>query len=131
MQKYEIKGIVGEGAYGIVYQAKVKETGEIGKQQGWHKEKAGWRNTILRLTEICNRLRNCVLKGGRQLLQSFQPILSNFQTEDWLLLHLVAIKKFKESDDDEIVKKTTLREVKMLRSLKQENIVTLVDCFKK
>ena len=43
----------------------------------------------------------------------------------------VAIKKFKESDDDEIVKKTTLREVKMLRSLKQENIVTLVDCFKK
>jgi cyclin-dependent kinase-like len=72
MQKYEIKGIVGEGAYGIVYQAKVKETGEI-----------------------------------------------------------VAIKKFKESDDDEIVKKTTLREVKMLRSLKQENIVTLVDCFKK
>ena len=36
---------------------------------------------------------------------------------------LVAIKKFKESDDDEIVKKTTFREVKMLRMLKQENIV--------
>ena len=31
---------------------------------------------------------------------------------------LVAIKKFKESDDDDIVKKTTLREVKMLRNLK-------------
>ena len=44
---------------------------------------------------------------------------------------IVAIKKFKESDDDEVVKKTTLREVKMLRNLKQENIVTLVDCFKK
>jgi cyclin-dependent kinase-like len=44
---------------------------------------------------------------------------------------LVAIKKFKESDDDEIVKKTTLREVKMLRALKQENIVRLIDCFKK
>ena len=43
----------------------------------------------------------------------------------------VAIKKFKESDDDEVVKKTTLREVKMLRNLKQENIVTLIDCFKK
>jgi len=43
----------------------------------------------------------------------------------------VAIKKFKESDDDEIVKKTTLREVKMLRILKQENIVRLIDCFKK
>ena len=44
---------------------------------------------------------------------------------------LVAIKKFKESDDDDIVKKTTLREVKMLRNLKQENIVTLIECFKK
>ena len=72
MNKYEIKGIVGEGAYGIVYMAKIKETGET-----------------------------------------------------------VAIKKFKESDDDEVVKKTTLREVKMLRNLKQDNIVTLVDCFKK
>lgn len=45
--------------------------------------------------------------------------------------NLVAIKKFKESDDDEIVKKTTLREVKMLRNLKQDNIVRLIDCFKK
>jgi cyclin-dependent kinase-like len=44
---------------------------------------------------------------------------------------VVAIKKFKESDDDDIVKKTTLREVKMLRSLKQENIVSLIECFKK
>jgi cyclin-dependent kinase-like len=59
MNKYEIQGIVGEGAYGIVYKARNKETGEI-----------------------------------------------------------VAIKKFKESEDDEIVKKTTLREVKMLRTLK-------------
>jgi cyclin-dependent kinase-like len=50
---------VGEGAYGIVYKARNKESGEI-----------------------------------------------------------VAIKKFKESEDDEIVKKTTLREVKMLRTLK-------------
>lgn len=27
MDKYEIQGIIGEGAYGIVYQAKNKETG--------------------------------------------------------------------------------------------------------
>jgi len=31
MNKYEIVGIVGEGAYGIVYKAKNKETGEFGK----------------------------------------------------------------------------------------------------
>jgi serine/threonine protein kinase len=30
MNKYEIVGIVGEGAYGIVYKAKNKETGELG-----------------------------------------------------------------------------------------------------
>ena len=46
-------------------------------------------------------------------------------------LSSVAIKKFKESDDDEIVKKTTMREVKMLRQLKQDNIVNLHECFKK
>ena len=31
MNKYEIVGIVGEGAYGIVYKAKNKENGEYGK----------------------------------------------------------------------------------------------------
>jgi serine/threonine protein kinase len=30
MNKYEIVGIVGEGAYGIVYKAKNKENGEFG-----------------------------------------------------------------------------------------------------
>jgi len=33
MNKYEIVGIVGEGAYGIVYKAKNKETGEFGKRK--------------------------------------------------------------------------------------------------
>ena len=72
MNKYEIQGLVGEGAFGIVYKAKNKETGEA-----------------------------------------------------------VAIKKFKEEDDDDVIRKNTLREVKMLRSLKQENIVTLIEAFKK
>lgn len=31
MNKYEIIGIVGEGAYGIVYKAKNKDTGDFGK----------------------------------------------------------------------------------------------------
>ena len=30
MNKYDILGIVGEGAYGVVYKAKNKETGEFG-----------------------------------------------------------------------------------------------------
>ena len=30
MNKYEILGIVGEGAYGVVYKAKNKDTGDLG-----------------------------------------------------------------------------------------------------
>ena len=36
MNKYEIIGIVGEGAYGIVYKAKNKDTGEFGKYKTPH-----------------------------------------------------------------------------------------------
>ena len=64
MNKYEVIGIVGEGAYGIVLKCRNKETGDI-----------------------------------------------------------VAIKKFKDTEDDEIVRKTTLREVKVLKMLKHDNIV--------
>lgn len=31
MNKYEVLGVVGEGAYGVVLKCKNKETGEIGK----------------------------------------------------------------------------------------------------
>ena len=66
MTKYEVLGLVGEGAYGLVLKCRNKQTGET-----------------------------------------------------------VAVKKFKESDDDANVRKTTLREVKVLRALKHENIVSL------
>ena len=72
MNKYEVLGIVGEGAYGVVLKCRNKETTEI-----------------------------------------------------------VAIKKFKESDDDEILRKTTLREVKILRMLRHYNIVSLKEAFKR
>ena len=72
MKKYEIQGIVGEGAYGYVYKAKNTETGDYGKTTLWPS---------------------------------------------------VAIKKFKDADDDESVRKTILREVKMLWMLKHPNII--------
>ena len=99
MNKYEIIGIVGEGAYGIVYKAKCKETGEFGKY-----------------------------------LFSFCTWFSHTQTNDLTHLPLqilVGIKKFKEPDDDEIAKKTIMREVRMLRMLKYKNIVTLKEAFKR
>lgn len=47
-------------------------------------------------------------------------------------MNLVAIKKFKENtEEDEVVKKTTMREVKMLRMLKHDNIVLLKEAFKR
>eukprot|EP01135_Chromosphaera_perkinsii_P000169 Nk52_evm65s32 gene=Nk52_evmTU65s32 len=72
MNKYEVQGIVGEGAYGVVLKCRNKETNET-----------------------------------------------------------VAIKKFKEGEDDETVRKTTLRELKVLRMLKQENIVSLKEAFRR
>ncbi len=69
--KYEVIGIVGEGAYGIVYKCRNKENGEF-----------------------------------------------------------VAIKKFKETEDD-IVRKSMLRELKVLKFLKHENIVEFKEAFKK
>ena len=69
--KYEVIGIVGEGAYGIVYKCRNKENGEF-----------------------------------------------------------VAIKKFKETEDD-VVRKSMLRELKVLKFLKHENIVEFKEAFKK
>ena len=45
--------------------------------------------------------------------------------------HLVAIKKFKDSDEDEQVRKTALREVRLLKQLKHENIVSLTEVFRR
>lgn len=72
MNKYDVLGVVGEGAYGVVLKCKNKDTNEV-----------------------------------------------------------VAIKKFKESEEDEVVKKTTLREVKILRIMKHENIVQLKEAFRR
>jgi len=73
MNKYEVLGVVGEGAYGVVLKCRNKENGEV-----------------------------------------------------------VAIKKFKESEEDEAVRKTTLREVKILRAVsKHENIVQLLEAFRR
>ena len=69
--KYEVLGVVGEGAYGIVYKCKNKETGKY-----------------------------------------------------------VAIKKFKETDDD-LVKKTMKRELRMLQQLRHPNIVDFREAFKR
>ncbi|XP_006142999.1 cyclin-dependent kinase-like 2 [Tupaia chinensis] len=44
---------------------------------------------------------------------------------------IVAIKKFLESDDDKMVKKIAMREVKLLKQLRHENLVNLLEVCKK
>ncbi|KAI8796409.1 cyclin-dependent kinase 2 isoform X1 [Biomphalaria glabrata] len=44
---------------------------------------------------------------------------------------LVAIKKFLESEDDKIVQKIALREIKMLKQLRHDNLVNLIETFRK
>lgn len=74
MNKYEILGVSGEGAYGVVLKCRNKENDQI-----------------------------------------------------------VAIKKFKDLDDpsDENFRKTTLREIKLLKNATHPNIVRLLEAFKR
>ncbi|XP_074555010.1 uncharacterized protein LOC141811056 [Halichoeres trimaculatus] len=44
---------------------------------------------------------------------------------------LVAIKKFQDSDDDKTVKKIAQREIKLLRQLRHENLVNLLEVWKR
>jgi cyclin-dependent kinase-like len=44
---------------------------------------------------------------------------------------VVAIKKFKESDNDEQVRKTALREIRILKQLRHEHIVSLLEVFRR
>ncbi|MED6290813.1 Cyclin-dependent kinase-like 2, partial [Characodon lateralis] len=44
---------------------------------------------------------------------------------------LVAIKKFVDSDDDKTVKKIALREIKLLRQLRHDNLVNLLEVWKR
>eukprot|EP00993_Chasmostoma_nieuportense_P000505 NODE_1465_length_1496_cov_24.500365_g1387_i0.p1 GENE.NODE_1465_length_1496_cov_24.500365_g1387_i0~~NODE_1465_length_1496_cov_24.500365_g1387_i0.p1 ORF type:complete len:440 (+),score=116.92 NODE_1465_length_1496_cov_24.500365_g1387_i0:89-1408(+) len=45
--------------------------------------------------------------------------------------NIVAIKKFKETDEDEQVRKTALREVRILKQLHHDHIVNLLDMFRR
>ncbi|CAG0880130.1 unnamed protein product [Cyprideis torosa] len=45
--------------------------------------------------------------------------------------NLVAIKKFIEIDDDPMIRKIAIREVRMLKALKHPNLVNLIEAFKR
>lgn len=44
---------------------------------------------------------------------------------------MVAIKKFVESEDDPLIKKIAMREIRMLKQLKHPNLVNLLEVFKR
>jgi len=44
---------------------------------------------------------------------------------------IVAIKKFVESEDDPLIRKIAMREIRMLKQLKHPNLVNLIDAFRR
>ncbi|CAI8036268.1 Cyclin-dependent kinase-like 2 [Geodia barretti] len=44
---------------------------------------------------------------------------------------VVAIKKFLETEDDKVVRKIALREVKMLKQVRHENLINLLEVFRR
>ena len=54
-----------------------------------------------------------------------------FKARHKLTGQLVAIKKFKESDEDEQVRKTALREIRVLKQLRHDNVVNLLEVFRR
>lgn len=72
MKKYDVQGVIGMGAYGVVLRATNKHTKET-----------------------------------------------------------VAIKKFKESDSNPIIKKIALREVKALKNVNDKNVVRFIEAFRR
>lgn len=72
MKKYDVQGVIGMGAYGVVLRAVNRQTKEV-----------------------------------------------------------VAIKKFKESDNNPIIKKIALREVKALKNVSDPNIVKFIEAFRR
>ncbi|KAG1695326.1 Cyclin-dependent kinase-like 2 [Nymphon striatum] len=44
---------------------------------------------------------------------------------------IVAIKKFLETDDDKVTKRIAIREVRMLKQLRHENLVNLIEVFRR
>lgn len=114
MNKYEIISIVGEGAYGVVLKCRNKETGEIVAVKKFKESDGKAARSPGFLHSCCKRgVDICCLCGIIQYCMHLTPC---------------GVVDFAE---DEIVRKTTLREVKMLRALRQENIVSLKEAFRR
>uniref|UniRef100_A0A3B4VB20 Cyclin dependent kinase like 5 n=1 Tax=Seriola dumerili TaxID=41447 RepID=A0A3B4VB20_SERDU len=78
---------------------------------------------ILDICDVMNKFEVLGIVGEGEIDHLFK---CNNETNE-----IVAIKKFKDSEENEEVKETTLRELKMLRTLKQENIVELKEAFRR
>lgn len=54
-----------------------------------------------------------------------------YLVKEQLIRYVVAIKKFKESDSNPVIKKIALREVKALKNVDNKNIVKFKEAFKR
>ena len=107
MNKYEVISVVGEGAYGVVLKCRNKETGELVAVKKFKESDGG--HLLIRNWEYLRPSEGIGFRSSPAAAMTFSCLVA----------------------DDEVVRKTTLREVKMLRTLQQENIVTLLEAFKR
>ncbi|KAA3680511.1 cyclin-dependent kinase-like [Paragonimus westermani] len=54
-----------------------------------------------------------------------------FKCRDVTTGQLVAIKQFTSTEDDPVIRKIAIREIKMLKRLKHPNLVNLIEVFRK
>ncbi|XP_063978078.1 cyclin-dependent kinase-like 1 isoform X2 [Diachasmimorpha longicaudata] len=54
-----------------------------------------------------------------------------FQCRDRQTGKLVAVKKFQQTEDDPLIRKIALREIRLLKNLKHPNLVNLLEVFRK
>lgn len=108
MNKYEVLSVVGEGAYGIVLKCRNRETGEL--------------VAIKKFKESDGKCAKTAFIGSATRSVLACCLQQQLTLPHWLQLH---------ATEDEVVRKTTLREVKMLRMLRQENIVDLKEAFRR
>ena len=112
MEKYENLGVIGEGSYGVVLRCKHKETGQV--------------SFVLEIKENLRKLwfeKDCM----GQIWQRSVYFLDQIKSYILCNFKVVAIKKFLETEDDPGVKKIALREVRMLKRLRHEHLINLIE----
>jgi serine/threonine protein kinase len=134
MNKYEVLSVVGEGAYGVVLKCRNRDTGEIVAIKKFKDSDGAPPRAVSALGQRWGTLAHQPPPGPPAAMPAqtaravgrggpLRPACRAAGPDRCPCCPARA--------EDEVVRKTTLREVKMLRMLRQENIVNLIEAFRR